>query len=268
MQKMSPVVSINKTQHVARLLLNRIIDAGLRPGSSFGTEAELLEQLDVSRPTLREGLRILESQGVLTLRPGPGGGIIVSKPTIDVLAHALSVYLRLNNVPFIEILRARIAIEPALARDAALYGSAQDFEEMEQTIERLEAAGDDNEAVYRENRNFHDALARAANNPVLELFWSTIRVLASGEGAGLKYTARNRRHIISSHKGILEACRKRDGETAQRLMSSHLGELDVLIKTSFQDQLDEPTRITFKNGHRAVQPRSPRTVGEPILSSE
>lgn len=245
-------VSINKAQHVARLLLDRIIEANLRPGSSFGTEAELLEQVDVSRPTLREGLRILESQGVLTLRPGPGGGIIVSKPTIDVLAHALSVYLRLNNVPFIEILRTRIAIEPALARDAALYGSAQDFEEMARTIERLEAAGEDSEAVYRENRNFHDAIARAANNPVLELFWSTIRVLASGEGAGLKYTARNRQHIISSHKAILEACRRRDGETAQRLMSNHLGELDILIKTRFRDQLDGPTRITFKASRKVM----------------
>jgi DNA-binding FadR family transcriptional regulator len=259
MEKMSPVVSINKAEHVARLLLDRIIEGGLRPGSSFGTEAELLEQFDVSRPTLREGLRVLESQGVLTLRPGPGGGIIVSKPTIDVLAHTLSVYLRLNNVPFIEILRARMAIEPALARDAALYGSAQDFEEMERTIERLEATTGDDEALYRENRNFHDALARAANNPVLALFWSTIRVLASGESAGLKFSARNRQHIISSHKGILDACRRRDPETAQRLMSSHLGELDVLIKTRFRDQLDEPAQITFKNGHRAVPPRSPRT---------
>jgi GntR family transcriptional regulator, transcriptional repressor for pyruvate dehydrogenase complex len=252
MEGMSAVVSVNKPEYVARLLLNRIIEADLRPGSSFGTEAELLEQFDVSRPTLREGLRILESQGVLKLRPGPRGGIIVSKPTIDVLVHTLSVYLRLNNVPFAEILRTRIAMEPALARDAALYGSAEDFDEMERTIERLEAAGDDGEVVYRENRNFHDAIARAARNPVLELFWSTIRVLASGEGAGLKYSTRNRQHIISSHKTILEACRRRDADTAQRVMSNHLGELDVLLKARFQDQLDEPTRIAFKDGRKIL----------------
>lgn len=105
MNMANSAISINKAEHVARLLLNRIIDEDLRPGSSFGTEADLLKQFDVSRPTLREGVKILEAQGVLQLRPGPGGGILVSKPSIDTLAHMLSVYLRLNNVPFVEILR-------------------------------------------------------------------------------------------------------------------------------------------------------------------
>ncbi|HHX90536.1 MAG TPA: FadR family transcriptional regulator, partial [Paracoccus sp.] len=70
----------SKAEYVARRLLDRIITANLKPGSSFGTEAELLEQYDVSRPTLRESLRVLESQGVLELRPGPKGGIMVAKP--------------------------------------------------------------------------------------------------------------------------------------------------------------------------------------------
>jgi GntR family transcriptional regulator, transcriptional repressor for pyruvate dehydrogenase complex len=243
-------VSINKAEQVTRLLLNRIIEADLEPGSSFGTEAELLEQFNVSRPTLRESLRILEFQGVLTLRPGPRGGIMVAKPSIDVLAHTLSVFLRLNKVPFVEILRARLAIEPALVRDAALNGSEKDFNDMEKSIERLETASDFNAVVYEENREFHNAIARAANNPVLELFWGTIRILASGEGAGLKYTDRNRTHIIQAHKRILEACRKRDPDVAQRLMVDHLRELDVLLRTRFKDRLEGPAKITFKTGRK------------------
>ena len=253
MNMANSAISINKAEHVARLLLNRIIDEDLRPGSSFGTEADLLKQFDVSRPTLREGVKILEAQGVLQLRPGPGGGILVSKPSIDTLAHMLSVYLRLNNVPFVEILRTRITIEPHLVRDAALYGTEEHFREMEETIQRLEnAAVDDNEAVYRENRRFHNVIAKAASNPVMDMFWQTIRILASGEGAGIKYTARNREHIVSSHKRILDACRKRDPDAAQRLMADHLGELDVLLKTRFKDQLEQPMRITFKAGRKVV----------------
>jgi DNA-binding FadR family transcriptional regulator len=238
-------VSMNKSEQVARLLLDRIIEDNLRPGSSIGTEAELLELYQVSRPTLRESLRILESQGLLTLRPGPKGGILVAKPSIEVLAHTLSVLLRVNNVPFSEILRARMAIEPALVWDAAIYGTEEHFREMEETIERLEAAGDDAQAVYRENREFHNIIARAASNPVLEVFWSTIRILASGEGAGLKYTERNRAAIIASHKRILQACRARDPEEAQREIVSHLGELDQLLRIRHRDQLEKPTRIAF-----------------------
>jgi GntR family transcriptional regulator, transcriptional repressor for pyruvate dehydrogenase complex len=202
--------TMSKSAQVARLLLDRIIDSDLRPGSSIGTEAELVELFKVSRPTLRESLRILESQGLLTLRPGPKGGIMVARPSIDVLAHTLSVLLRVNNVPFVEVLKARMAIEPALVQGAALYGSEEHFGEMEETIERLEAAGDDAQVVCRENRAFHNIIARAAANPVLEVFWSTIRIIASGEGAGLRYSARNRAHIIDSHKRILAACRARD----------------------------------------------------------
>ena len=239
-------VSMSKSEQVARLLLDRIIDADLRPGSTLGTEAELLEIFGVSRPTLREGLRILESQGLLKLRPGPKGGILVARPSIDVLAHTLSVLLRVDKVPFIEILRARMAIEPTLAADAARYGTEEQFREMELTIERLEAAGIDAQIMYRENREFHNLIARAAANPVLEVFWSTIRVLASGEGAGLRYSAGNRAHIIASHKRIVGAFRARDPEAAEALTRDHLKELDQLLRIRHRDQLEKPTEISFR----------------------
>src|SRR3546814_18332746 len=72
--------SISNTEQLARLLLDLIIDSDLRPGDSFGTEAEMLAQFKVSRPTLRESIRILESHGVVTLRPGPKGGVIINQP--------------------------------------------------------------------------------------------------------------------------------------------------------------------------------------------
>lgn len=238
-------ISMHKSEQVARLLLDRIVESGLQPGSSIGTEAELLEIFHVSRPTLRESLRILESQGLLTLRPGPKGGILVARPSVDVLAHTLSVLLRVNNVPFAEVLRARMAIEPALIWDAALNGTEDQFSAMEATIERLEAAGDNAQIVYRENREFHNIIARAAHNPVLEVFWSTIRILASGEGAGLRYSARNRAHIIASHRRILEALRHRDPESAQKHILEHLDELDELLQARHKDQLKKPTHIAF-----------------------
>lgn len=248
MDTMNSQYPVSKAEHVARLLLNRIINSNMKPGSSFGTEAELIELFKVSRPTLRESLRILESQGVLTLRPGPGGGIMVAKPSIDVIAHTLSVYLRLNSVPFVEILRARMAIEPVLSRDAAINGSEEDFQEMDDSIRRLEQAGDDSDLIYNENRKFHSVIARAAANPVLEGFWSTIGILASGEGTGIKYSKRNLEHIVKSHREILTACRNRDPEAAYKLTSDHLGELNDLLNKRFKGRMEEPTRIASKVG--------------------
>src|SRR3546814_12907202 len=97
----------------------------------------MLAQFKVSRPTLRESIRILESHGVVTLRPGPKGGVIINQPGVDFVAHALSVFLRLNNVPFVAILRARIAIEPAIVRDTALHATETDFQALEASTEPL-----------------------------------------------------------------------------------------------------------------------------------
>lgn len=234
----------NKSEQIARLLLNQIIDTGAQPGSSLGTEAELLEQYHVSRPTLRESLRILEAQGVLKLRPGPKGGILVAEARIETLAQTLSVLLRLNGISFGAVLRARFAIEPVLARGAAIHGTEEDFRAMEETIERLEAAGDDVQAIYRENRAFHNLIAKAASNPVLEVFWSSIRILASGEGAGLHYSERNLRHIIAAHKDIVATLRARDADKSQSLILDHLGELEALLRRRHLAELDQPAQIT------------------------
>src|SRR3546814_19098668 len=80
--------SISKTEQLARLLLDRIIDSDLRPGDSFGTEAEMLEQFKVSRPTLRESIRILANHGVDTLGPGTKAGVIINQPCVDLVAPA------------------------------------------------------------------------------------------------------------------------------------------------------------------------------------
>jgi GntR family transcriptional regulator, transcriptional repressor for pyruvate dehydrogenase complex len=225
----------SKTEHVAQQLLDRIIEAELAPGSSFGTEAELLEQFDVSRPTLREGLRILESQGVLELRPGPGGGIMVKKPSVDILARGLSVFLQLHEVPFISVLKTREVLEPALAAEAALNGSAQDFGNMQASIDRMKAVGKDQAAFIHENTVFHSIIARASSNEVMEIFWATISALAAGEHHGLKYTPGNMEHIIAAHERILQACRNRDAPGAAEEMKAHLMELEHLVRKRYQN---------------------------------
>lgn len=235
----------SKAEHVAQQLLDMIITAGLAPGSSFGTEADLLAKFDVSRPTLRESLRILESQGVLELRPGPRGGIMVKKPSIDVLAHGLSVFLRLHDVPFFAVLKARETIEPALAAEAALNGSELDFEDLEASIERMDALKDQ-AAFIEENRVFHSIIARASGNKVLETFWSAISVLAAGEHQGVRYSSGNQQHVVAAHRAILAACRKRDGAAAAKAMEAHVTELEHLVRKRYQPLMSQPTAIAAR----------------------
>ncbi len=242
----------NKSEFVAQRLLDRIITSNLTPGSNFGTEADLLAQFDVSRPTLRESLRILEAQGVLELRPGPKGGIIVRKPGMDVLAHSFSVYLRLHDVPFIEVLKAREVIEPTLAAATALARSDQDLAEMQASVERLAAAGSEAEFI-EENRRFHSLVAHASGNEVMLIFWSTISILAAGEQHGITYSPANRRHVVEAHQAIVDAIRDRDARLAETRMRAHIDELEQLIRKRYQYLLTQATTIVARQGRRLDQ---------------
>ncbi len=246
----TPPPHLSKAQQVAQELLARIDDAKVKPGESFATEAQLLEQFDVSRPTLREGIRILEAQGVLEQRPGPRGGLVIRRPSIDMLAHSVSIYLRFNDVPFAAVLKAREVIEPALAAEAAERGTDDDFRDMAASIERMAALGDDQAAFVAENRVFHGIVARASGNKVLETFWGTISLLAHGEHHGIRYGFGNRQHVVAAHQRILEACSRRDARAAAHAMAEHVGELEHLVRGRYQHLLQQPTRVRDPRGRR------------------
>jgi len=240
----------SKAEHVAQQLLDRIIAAKLKPGVSFATEAELLSQFNVSRPTLRESLKLLESQVVLELRPGPRGGIVVREPSTDLLAHGLSVFLRLHEVPFVTVIKAREVIEPALAYEAAVNGTEDDFAELQASIARMKAldAQSDQEAFLEENRMFHSVIARASGNKVLEVFWETISILAHGEHHGIRYSIGNQTHVVKAHERILAACRRRDGKAAANAMETHVSGLEHLVRARYQHLLKQPTSVVERPG--------------------
>lgn len=239
----------SKADFIAQRLLDRIVTGNLEPGTSIGTEADLLQQYDVSRPTLRESLRILASQGVLELRPGPKGGIIVTMPGTDILAHGLSVYLRMHDVPFVAVLRAREVIEPALAAEAAENGTEEDFAAMQASIQRMRAA-DRQDVFIEENRVFHSLVAHASRNHVMTIFWSTISMVAAGEGHGIQYTAGNQKRVVEAHQQILDACIARDSAAATAHMREHVRDLEQLVRKSYKYLLNQATTVIARDGRR------------------
>ncbi len=217
----------SKPEHVARQILDRIVNERLAKGDSLGTEAELLAQYPVSRPTLRESLRILEAQGVLSLRPGPKGGVIVSKPGTDILAHGLSVYLRMHDVPLSEALRAREVMEPGLAENAAENASASDIAAMEESVERMRAMKNEEEFA-EENRLFHGLVAAACGNQVMEIFWSCVNAIIASEYRTMRFTAPKREAIVAAHEALISACRNKDGAAASTAMRNHVRDFESL----------------------------------------
>src|SRR5690606_4504666 len=106
-------------QAVARSIMRKIRTEGLEPGAHLPSEAHMLKEYGIGRGSLREALRILEVNGLISLKPGPGGGPIVSGAQPDHLGHLATLHLQAQGTTFRELIEARLALEPLMARLAA-----------------------------------------------------------------------------------------------------------------------------------------------------
>jgi DNA-binding FadR family transcriptional regulator len=216
---------------VAQQLVKHIVDASLPDGARLPNERELAEIFGVGRASLREGLRLLETRGVLTIRPGAGGGPVVRRPEPEDLSEALTLILQLKGSPLGDMLEARRAIEPTIARLAAAHITDAELDELQEshaTMAELVRAREP-EALLAENARFHAAIARIARNAALEAFLGSLTSIIGGamlvdlapraQTAGFVMRAQS---IVDAHQQIMDAMFARDPGRAEAAMQKHL----------------------------------------------
>jgi DNA-binding FadR family transcriptional regulator len=131
---------------VATALRRRIADERLSDGAPLGRLADLAAEFDVSRPSIREALRILEAQGMITVAKGARGGVVVREPDEQITARAIACVLQSRGTSLCDVLDARCTIEAAIARAvaaspegtaaAAFRGAANDCDRGDSTFRR------------------------------------------------------------------------------------------------------------------------------------
>ncbi|AXI76204.1 FadR/GntR family transcriptional regulator [Peterkaempfera bronchialis] len=120
---------------VARRLRRMIVEGTLKDGDFLPREAELLEHFGVSRPTLREAVRVMESEGLVELRRGSRTGARITVPGPEAVARPAALQLQLGGATLADVYTARSAIEPPAARLLALSGDEQRYAALEEAIE-------------------------------------------------------------------------------------------------------------------------------------
>src|SRR4051795_5443988 len=116
---------LKTSETVARDIVQQIVSAGLGDGDSLPSEARMLEQYSVSRESLREGLRLLETQGLITIRRGPGGGPLVGTADATNLGRVSTLYFHMARASYAELFDAWIIAESLIAEYAARNPDAQ-----------------------------------------------------------------------------------------------------------------------------------------------
>lgn len=217
---------------VAAQLRLRILEGDLVDGSELPTESVLLTEFPASRPSLREAFRILETEGLLTVRRGKRGGTVISSPTAETAAYHMGLLLHSLAAPMTDLAAARNLIEPLCAEQAA---RRDDHKEVGASLHRVNDECSDvieDEAAFTSAAvMFHEALVDAAGNTtlrviagMLESVWSSQeRGWAQEATAGQNYpSVELRKTVVKTHGSIATAIAAGDVDKAVRLTKTHL----------------------------------------------
>jgi GntR family transcriptional repressor for pyruvate dehydrogenase complex len=233
----------------ALLLAQRIVrdidQQGLRPGDKLPSERLMMDSYDAGRGTLRESLRFLELQGVLSLKPGPGGGPVIQKPNADHLATTLAVMLQFDHARYGMIAEARAAFEPVVAQLAAERITGARLAELARTLSDMQAHLNDAGAFQEADRRFHRIVAWASQNSV---FGFLVDVLAGGMASTLPDADQpvlRRRLILAAHQRIHDAIASSSPAEAGAAMRSHIQEVLAYAARKSPEALDRP--VTWEN---------------------
>lgn len=209
-------------------------------GDRLPPEKVMLEQYGVGRGTLRESLRFLELQGLISLKPGPGGGPVVEQPNGQGLATALTLLLQFENAPYRSIVEAREGLEPMTARLAAERLSDAQLDELAANLAAMEATLDDEEQFIAHNETFHDIIAHGSGNLIFSRLIDALNGILDGSSMGITYSERNRKAVHAAHARVYEALRARDPQQAAAAMREHIAEYSRYAELKFPEVLDSP----------------------------
>ena len=223
------------SERIAFEIVHDIIRAGLSAGDKLPSEPEMVERYGTSRASLREAVRILEVQGLMRLRPGPGGGTTLGSVDASNLARTAALYFQLSGATYAQLLDVQLLLEPGCAAAAARHPDRVDalapFLIMTDGIDEPE---------YRlETEHFHDVVYRLADNSVLSLCAKAINHLVTTQVLSTMDPVVLRRTILREHVRLAKTLIAGDAERSARLMRSHFAKQHDHYRTNHPSRLRE-----------------------------
>ena len=203
---------------IAVRLEQAILDGTYTFGARLPAERHLAGHFGASRSTVREALRRLEERRLLTRRIG-SGTFVSYRPAPD------GSHIAELTSP-VELIEVRLAIEPRIARLAAINATGRDLDRMAEALDRVESVGDDREAFSRADEQFHLLLAECTRNPLMVRLYQQINdVRSHAQWNSMKdqiLTAKRIGEYNRQHRQLYEALRSRDVERAVQVIERHL----------------------------------------------
>jgi GntR family transcriptional regulator, transcriptional repressor for pyruvate dehydrogenase complex len=215
------------TSHaVAERIRSFVAGARLQPGDRLGREEDLAREFGVSRPTLREALRLLSSEHLVRASKGPGGGIFVAATPEEGIGLSVSAtvatMLEARSIGLDELLETRMLLEIPLAGLAAARASERDVVVLRALVEEVNAAASDHAATIQVDARLHHLIAQIADNRLAGALAGWIVDVLQPRLAAVIEPAVVVSVIADQHRDLLEAIVRGDPVAAERAMREHL----------------------------------------------
>jgi GntR family transcriptional regulator, transcriptional repressor for pyruvate dehydrogenase complex len=212
---------------VSEQLRDLILSGWLQEGERLPAEDALAAQFGASRSTVREALRLLSSERLVTTVRGVNGGTFVTPPTMagvgDYLQSSLGILLRAEAVTTADMIEVRELLEPRAARALARTGDPGHVSVLEDLLaETMAASPDDNHAQQELSLRFHLHVAEGCGNTMLQLLIPPIFLAARARHKPGGQPAKFWKQVGIDHQRIVAAIRCGDADLAEDEMRQHV----------------------------------------------
>jgi DNA-binding FadR family transcriptional regulator len=248
-------------------LRDALIAGRLRAGDRLAPEPELAAGFGVSRATVREAIKVLRTQGVVRTSRGAKGGHFVSRPETNALAQSVSetygLWFDAGDVSIAEIDEAREVVEHACVRLAAARRTPAALTEMAEILARTADPSTPLSEFLALDIDFHQAIARAAGNRLLELPMTAIHIVRPRTNQFLRHHDRDA--VLAQHHLILEAIAAGDPDGADRAFGAHIAHLAREREAALAERRQPAHEIPVA-AIPATEP-DPPDAGTPVLEA-
>lgn len=245
---LDPLQQPRLAEVIAGVLRNRIVSGELPDGARLPKQDDLLREFRVSRPSLREALRILEAEGLLVVKRGNVGGAVVKAPDASSSAYMFGLVLQSRQARVEDLAEAIRNIEPVAA---ALCARRKDrrravLPQLRAAQKAAERAVGDGVEFTRIGRRFHEEYVRACGNLTLIVMLGTLEAMWShqerqwartAETRGSYPSARAQEQVLVSHQALLRAIEQGEDDRAANLVRAHLQESQLYTLAEAGDVL-------------------------------
>jgi len=238
-----PVRPIRLSDSAIEQIMRVVRDGRLEPGAKLPAERQLMSMLSVSRTSLREAIRTLETMGVL--RVVPGRGTYIREDAVPPHTEDWYAWLMGHRVEVVQILEMHEALEVKVAELAATRATPEDVSELQRLLDAMRAAVDqgDHQGLVEADAAFHRVIREASGNEVIARLLNDLESSVDNARHALMSLPTRVQRMMSDHQAILDGIRTGDPETASASTLAHIRRSKEELVTSEMWDPDQTSSI-------------------------